>query len=383
MDSALCLHNATILSDFAILPHCAVLLQDNKIAAVYNEDEFRRRKFAAEVELLDLQGAYLAPGLIDTHIHGMSGFSADRGDREQILGMSEALSHLGVTSFIPTFCAALEAEMLSKITAVTQAMGHETGARILGMHLEGPFISAAKIGAQPTDGVSPIDTALFTRFWQASNGRIVNMTVAPELDNIAELAACCHDKGVVLQAGHTNATYEQILNAKNLGILHATHMFNAMRPLHHREPGMVGAVLIHPEISCEFIADGAHFHPDLLQLLLKCKPLRQLVMITDAFYPAHTKLPANSDYYFDKCFRRRADDVIVGSGISLLDGVRNLIQWGVAPEIALAFASANPARIIHQSALGSIRPNYLADLIVLDHNFNLLYTIINGKLRKE
>lgn len=383
MNTALCLHNATVLTGFSVMPNCAVYIKDNKIADVYNEKRLQEKNFSPKVKIINVNGAFIAPGFIDTHIHGVGGFSADTGDYNDILGMSETLARYGVTSFIPTFCTSSEKEMLKKIKAVLKAMGKEKGAHILGIHLEGPFISHERSGAQMADQMSQVDLKLMERLWKASKGKIINMTVAPELKNMRELALNCIEKGVILQAGHTDATYEQMIEGMQVNIMHVTHMFNAMRPLHHREPGVVGAALIHPEISCEIIGDGVHVNPNLIQLLMKSKPLSQLVLITDAFELAKTSLPENSEYYFDKCFRRKADNVIIGSGITMLDGFKNLVSYGIAPEKAVRMASANPARIMKQNNKGLIIPGYDADLVVLDQNFDLLHTIIDGKIHKE
>ncbi len=383
MNNALCLHNATVLTGFSTMKNCAVYIKDGLIADVYNEERFRNKQFSPKVKVINVNGAYIMPGLIDSHIHGIGGFSADAADEKQLLSMSLFLASCGVTSFIPTLCTSKPEIMLKKIKAVVKAMGHEKGARILGMHLEGPFISPERIGAQPADGVCPADVKLMDKFWKASKGHIVNMTVAPEIKGMRELALFCLEKGIVLQAGHTNATYEQMIEGMQVNIMHVTHLFNAMRPLHHREPGVVGAALIHPEISCEFIGDGVHVNPNLIKLLMKSKPLSQLVLITDAFDLAKTKLSPNSEYYFDQCFHRKKDDVIIGSGISMLDGLRNLIRNDIPPEKAIRMAATNPARIMKQNSLGSIIPGFKADLIVLNKDLDLMYTIIDGKIFKE
>ena len=164
---------------------------------------------------------------------------------------------------------------------------------------------------------------------------------------------------------------------------HITHVFNAMRPLHHREPGVVGAALIHPELSCEIIGDGIHVNPHLLTLLMKCKPLNQLVLVTDSLKPSKTPSAETDELYFDKCFRRKSDNVIVGSGISMLDGFKNLVSWGIPVEKAIRIASANPARIMKQERKGLIMPGYEADIIVFNKKFEILHTIINGRLIKE
>ena len=383
MKSGICLHNATVLTGYSIMHNCAVYIKNDKIADVYNEKRFSEKKFADKIEIIDVNGAYIMPGFIDTHIHGIGGKGADDADAKSILHMSEVLADYGVTSFIPTCCTAKEDELTKKIKAIVKACGKEKGSHILGIHLEGPFLSPERIGAQTADGIYPVDVNLMKRLYKACDGKLINMTVAPELKGMRELALYCMEKGIVLQAGHTNATYDQILEGMQAGIMHVTHLFNAMRPMHHREPGVVGAVLIHPEISCEIIGDGVHVNPNLIQLLLKSKPLSQIVLITDALYPAKTDLSQTPDLYLDKCFYKKESNVINGSAISMLDGFRNLVSWGIPIEKAIRLAATNPAQIFSLKKKGLLLPGYDADVIVLDKDLNLMHTIINGKFYKR
>ena len=382
MKTAICLHNATVLTGFSIMHKCAVYIKNDKIADVYNEERFRQKNFSPKVKIIDVNGAYIMPGMIDTHIHGIGGKGADDADYKSILHMSEILPQYGVTSFIPTCCTSKEDTLIDKIRAIVKACGKEKGANILGIHLEGPFLSPERCGAQSVDGISPVDTGLMQRLYKACKGKLINMTVAPELKGMRELALYCVEKGIILQAGHTNATYQQMLEGMQANIMHVTHLFNAMRPMHHREPGVVGAVLIHPEISCEIIGDGVHINPHLIDLLIKSKPLSQIVLITDALYPAKTDLSKTPDLYLDKCFYRKEDNVINGSAISMLDGFRNLVSWGVPIEKAVRMAATNPAQIMKQKTKGLLIPGYDADVIVLDKDLNLTYTIINGQFVK-
>ena len=382
MKSAICLHNATVLTGFSVMHNCAVYIKNDKIADVYNEERFRHKVFSPKVKIIDVNGAYVMLGFIDTHIHGIGGRGADEADPKAILHMSEILPQYGVTSFIPTCCTAKEDLLIKKIKAINKTKGKEKGAHILGIHLEGPFLSPERIGAQSSDGIYSVDLDLMHRLYKACDGNLINMTVAPELKGMRELALYCVEKGIVLQSGHTNATYDQMLEAIQAGIMHVTHLFNAMRPLHHREPGVVGAVLIHPELSCEIIGDGVHVHPNLVDLLLKTKPISQIVLITDALYPAKTDLSKTPDLYLDKCFYRKDTHVINGSAISMLDGFRNLVSWGVSIDKAVRMSSTNPAQIMKQKNKGLLVPGYDADVIVLDKDLNLIYTIINGQFVK-
>ena len=383
MDTAICLHNANVLTGFSVMQNCAVYIKNDKIADVYSEQRFQQKKFSPKVKIINVNGAYIAPGFIDTHIHGIGGFSADDADSKSILKMSDILASYGVTSFIPTIGATPEKQLMPKIKAVLKAMGREKGAHILGIHLEGPFLSPERIGGQEQEGISPVDLAYMERIYKTAKGKIINMTVAPELKGMRDLALYCIEKGIILQAGHTKATYDQMIEGMQANIMHVTHMFNAMRPLHHREPGTVGAALTHPEISCEIIGDGVHVNPNLIQLLMKSKPLSQLVLITDSLKYAKAEIPADADFYFDQCFKRKADNVIIGSGITMLDGFKNLVSYGIPPEKAIRMASVNPAKIMQQPHKGLIIPGYDADLVVFNQDFDIIHTIIDGQFLKE
>ena len=211
MNSAICLHNATVLTGLSIMEKCAVYIKNDRVADVYNEERFKKKKFSPKVKIIDVNGAYVLPGFIDTHIHGIGGFGADDADYKSILKMSEVLARYGVTSFIPTCCTDTEEKLLKKIKAIVKAMGKEKGAKILGIHLEGPFLSPERIGAQSKEGISSVDMKLMEHLWKASKGKLINMTVAPELKGMRELALYCINKGIILQAGHTNATYDQMI----------------------------------------------------------------------------------------------------------------------------------------------------------------------------
>ncbi len=383
MSKAVCIHNATLLTGYSEMKNCAVYIKENKIVDVFSETRFKQKTFGTNVKIIDANGAFVAPGFIDTHIHGIGGYSTDDADYKSILRMSEILAQDGITSFIPTISASPKKELFAKMKAILKAMGKEKGAHILGIHLEGPFLSPERIGGQLASGISPVDMKYMQEIYAVSKGKIINMTLAPELKNMRELALYCIGKNIILQAGHTNATYDQMVEGMQVNIMHVTHLFNAMRPLHHRDPGAVGAALIHPEMSCEIIGDGIHVNPNLIQLLMKSKPLSQLVLISDALKPAKTTLDENSELYFDKCFHRKSDDVIAGSAISLLDGFRNLVSFGIPREKAIRMASGNPARIMKQNFKGIIAPGYDADLIIIDKEFNILQTIIDGNFYQK
>jgi len=388
MSSSLCLHNGILLTGYGQMPGCAVLLEDGKIADIFSEKRYAQKKFDSRTRIIDVHGSYVSPGFIDNHIHGFMGFGTDDRTTESILEMSRHLAQFGVTSFCPTIYPQETELFIQTIRACVGAMGKEEGARILGLHLEGPFISPEKLGVQRPETVNPVDIDLMQRFWDEAEGKITNMTVAPELKGMRELALFCIHKGITLQAGHTNATYENMVEGFQAGILHSTHFYNAMSSLHHRNPGAVGAVLAYPEVGAEIIADGHHVHPELVRLLMRDKDLNKIVLITDALKPTEQKqgpLFANGEevLYVDEIFRRKIDDVIAGSSLSMIRGVKNLVSWGVRLEDAAKMASANPAAILGIPKLGSLIPGWAGDIVVFDRQFNVLMTVIAGEIKRE
>ena len=384
MVAAICIHNATVFNGYSVMKNCAVLIKQNKIVDVFNEERLAKKAFKADTYFIDAKGANVTPGFIDTHIHGIGGYGTEDCSARSILKMSEILLKYGVTSFIPTLYATPKPKLIKAIKAISKAMGQEKGARILGMHLEGPFISPERLGVQSADALSPVDLDYMEELWQAADGHIVNMTVAPELKNMRELALFCLAKGMVLQAGHSNATYEQMIEGMQARIMHVTHLFNAMSRMHHRDPGLVGSVFIHPELSCEVIADGIHINPEIIKFLLTCKSLDKVVLVTDALKPTKQKkkplLANGEEVYLDQCFYRKSDNAIAGSALTMIDSVRNIVSYGFHLEQAVHMASTNPARIMKQDHLGVIAPGYDADIVILSEKLNVLYTIIQGKV---
>ncbi len=388
MSSSLCLHNGTLLTGFSVMENCAVLIENGRIEDVFSEKRFAEKHFDADVRIIDVGGAYVSPGFIDTHIHGFKGRGVDEYSEDAILAMSETLAQYGVTAFNPTFYPSSEENMKKGLKAAASAMKHAKGAKIMGVHLEGPFISPDKLGVQRPETVRPVDLELMDRLWKASEGHIVNMTVAPELKGMRYLALNCLKKGIVLQAGHTNAEYRNMVEGMQAGILHSTHLFNAMSQLHHRNPGAVGAILIHPEMSCEIVADGIHVHPDLIKLLMRDKALDKIVLVTDALTPTEqtsgTMLANGEEVVFkDGCFHRASDDVIAGSALTMIKGVQNLSNYGFSLGDAVKCATANPAAIMGFHKQGMIIPGYTADITVFDRQFNVLMCLVDGAIKKN
>ncbi|GHV71999.1 N-acetylglucosamine-6-phosphate deacetylase [Spirochaetia bacterium] len=376
------------MTGFAAIDHCAVLVEDGLIADVFSQKRFDQKHFSPGVEVIDVGGAYIAPGFIDTHIHGFGGYGTEDVSTDSIIEMSRFLAQYGVTSFNPTLYPMENTTMLEAVKKTAAAMGKEPGARIMGLHLEGPFLSPARLGVQRPETIRTVDISLIEQLWAAAGGHIVNMTVAPEIKGMRELALYCIKKGIILQAGHTDANYENMVEGMQAGILHATHLFNAMSKLDHRNPNAVGAILIHQEMSCEIIADGFHVHPDLFKLLRQDKSIDKIVLVTDGLKPTEQRegpLYANGEevIFHDGVFHRKIDDVIAGSALTMIRGVKNLVSFGFSLEDAVKTAGFNPAQVMRYSRKGSLVPGHDADLTIFDKNFDVRAVMVGGVLKKN
>ncbi len=335
-------------------------------------------------EVIDAGGAFALPGLIDVHIHGMAGYGPELGTPEALWAMSEALARQGVSAFCPTLYCAAPDRLKDLLRRLTPAIGQEKGARILGFHLEGPFISPHKAGAMKKQDMATPDVKIMEELYAAANGKIALITLAPELPGIAPVIDFCLRHHLVPQAGHTNATYEEFCRGISWGVTHATHAFNAMSPFNHRAPGAAGAVLMNPEVSCEIIGDGIHVHPQLVAFLRRIKTADKLVLITDALTPtAQAKGPfrANGDEvaFEGGVWRRASDRVIAGSALTLPQGIKNLVSWGYPLPQAAQCASTNPARLLQLKSRGRLAAGFQADITLLNSDFTPQATFIGGK----
>ena len=392
--NSICLYNGTVITGFAAMEHCAVLIENGLVSDVFSQKRFEQKHFSSQIKVVDVGGRYISPGFIDTHIHGFAGFGTEdafespKKGHDAVLEMSRNLCQYGLGSFNPTLYPAEKGLMLQSVKAICEAIGKEEGAKIMGLHLEGPFLSPKRLGVQKADTVMAVDLTFMEQLWEASGGKIVNMTVAPELKGMRELALFCIKKGIILQAGHTEAEYENMVEGMQAGILHCTHMFNAMKRMDHRNPNAVGAILIHPEMSCEIIPDGFHVHPDLYKLLLRNKPVNKIVMVTDSLRVTEQKegpFLANCEEMFldGGLFRRKSDNVIAGSSLTMIRGIKNLVSFGFNLEDAVKTASFNPAQVMRYSHKGAIVPGHDADLTVFDSDFNISMVLVGGRIVQD
>lgn len=344
------------------------LLKDTQSATVYDFPE----------------DFYLVPGFIDLHIHGAKGFDVMDANIEALTGISDALAKEGVTGFLATTMTASDEHISTVLKTISSFMPNNNGASILGIHLEGPFISAEKMGAQPGGKIKLPDPALISHWQKTANGGIRLITLAPELAGILPLITQLNEMGIIVSVGHTDATYAETSIAIKAGCTHATHLFNAMRGLHQREPGALGALLLSEKINAEIIVDGLHLHPAVVDLALRLKGKDKLMLVTDAM---RAKCLRDGEYDLggqNVSVRSRvatlADGTLAGSTLTMPEAIKNMMQFtGCKLEDAIRMASFNPARTLKmEKRKGSIAEGKDADLVVMNPSLEVVMTMREG-----
>ena len=327
--------------------------------------------------VVDCQGYTIVPGFVDVHIHGCAGADTCDGKRESIDAMAEFLLTKGVTSFCPTTMTVDRAEIEAALLAAKACVDQPgPGARVVGVNMEGPFIAAARKGAQKEEAILPPDPELFRHFQELSGGIVRLVDIAPEqpggLAFIREVKDLC-----AVSIAHTTANYDQAKESFDVGITHATHLFNAMSGLHHRDPGVVGAVFDDSRVYAELICDGFHIHPAALRAAFQVLGDRALV-ISDSMRANGMPEGEPFDLGGQMVTVREgkatlADGTIAGSVSNLHQEVKNLVRFGIPLEQAVKAASLIPARSIGlEEEIGSIAPGKRADLVVLDENLDIV-----------
>ena len=318
-----------------------------------------------------------APGFIDLQVNGFGGVDFLGADADGFASAGDALLETGVTAYLPTLITSEEPDLVAAIAAVPAA---SRGPRILGVHVEGPFLSPARLGTHRQAGRRDPEPALLERLLAAGPVRLV--TLAPELPGALELVDLLHARGVTVSLGHTDATAAEAHAAFDHGVRAVTHVFNAMRPLAHRDPGVVGAALVRPEVAVQAIVDGVHLDSDIVRLLWHVAAGR-LSLVTDAIAGAGL---GDGTYALGEIEIVVADDVVrsedgtlAGSALTMIEAVRNLMAVDAPLEGALEAASRVPAGILGLPGLGRLAPGGPADVVVLDDALEVVRTVVGGE----
>lgn len=344
---------------------------------------------APGARVIDATGKVLVPGFVDLHCHGGFGFLCEDGSPEAIRELSACLPRFGVTGFLATVAALPPKKLLQAIDAVAWASGTEPGARLLGIHLEGPFLNRHCAGAQNKRWLRPPDIHELDELLSHSNGLLRMITLAPELPGAVPLVATLSERGVIPALGHSEATEEETLIALEAGARHVVHLFNAMRPFHHREPGLVGVALSEELLTIELIADGHHVHPRAFELAWRARDGRGIALVTDSVAAG---LP-EGDYTFagracrieSGVIRLKDNGRLAGSCLTLDQAVRNVCSWlpDVAHERVFAAVSDTPCKLLGLPRHGRIEVGCAADLVLLDPAYQVECTVIGGRIVYE
>ncbi len=335
-----------------------------------------------QTERIDVSGLHLVPGYIDVHIHGLLGSDSMGPGLAEVI---RSLPRFGVTAFMATTLTLPRQEILDALHAMADVLDRPPiGARCLGIHLEGPHLSPARTGMATAEWFSSLTWEDYQSLQQAARGRIRMITFAPELGDSLHMIPRLIQQGVIPVIGHSDATFDLVARAVDLGLAHATHTYNAMRPLHHREPGVLGAVMYFDQIVAELIADGIHVHPAAIAILLRLKGLDRVALISDAAPMAG--LPEGEYEWEHKpvfvkdgaC--RLADGTIAGAHALIDQGVRLLCrEVGLPLQQALIPATRTPADATAAPHLGRLQPGCAADLTLLNAELKPVRTFVAGR----
>jgi N-acetylglucosamine-6-phosphate deacetylase len=358
-----------------------LLVENGRIARIGSLDES-----VSAYPVLDAEGRTLIPGLVDLHVHGAGGGDTSDGTKEALQTMSVTLARLGITSFLTTAMIRPELDNRHLQLAGEQTGRDLGGANLLGIHLEGPFISHEKRGGIQPQAVEPPSVERLESLLEITGDKLCMMTIAPEVAGASDVIRAMVQHGIVASFGHSDADYDATCAGLDAGITHATHLYNTMRGVHHRDPGPVPALLERPEVTVQIICDGIHLHPDMVRYIFRQFGPQRCVCITDGMRTMG--LPDGRYAYYGKEFEskdgaaRFLDGTLIGTAFSLHRMLLNYLDFTdcTLPEAVQACAT-NPARVLGLAdRKGAIKEGLDADLVLLDEDRSIHTTIIAGKI---
>jgi N-acetylglucosamine-6-phosphate deacetylase len=364
-----------------------VIVESSRITAAGPRNEVT---VPAGAKHIDAPGLTLIPGFVDVHIHGAGGHDVMEATPEALNAVAETLARGGTTSFLATTVTAAPDALCQSAAGIAKFIAAQSQngatakqrAEILGVHFEGPFINPARRGVHPAEWIAASSPALLARMLDSSAGTARILTLAPEIPGGLELVDAACKAGVIAALGHTDATYEQAVDAIARGARHAAHVFNAMRPFSHRDTGVLGAVLTSPQVTAELIADGVHVDEAAMKLLLSSKP-GAVILVSDG--TAATGMPdgkyrlGNFDVQVTDGVVRNAEGKLAGSALTLDRALRNIIALGVPNDEAIRMLTLYPARLLGlDSRKGVIAPGADADLVFLDSKLQISKVVTRG-----
>jgi len=385
-----CITAAQLLSPTEVIESPIVVIEDGTIQGLGSRESL---EIPAGAEHLDFPNLVVAPGFVDIHVHGGAGHDVMQDDPSGRVAFEKAMARYGVTSYLPTTVTASMDRILGAVDRLGNIIFAEEvehahiGARPLGIHLEGPFISPAKRGVHPPEFLVAPTVDLFERIFDASGGTLKMMTIAPELPGAPEVIRHARERDVYTSIGHSDATFEEAVKGIAAGAVNATHTFNAMRALDHREPGILGAVLSDNSVMADIIADGVHVAPAIVEVFLKAKGTERAILITDAI--SATGMPDGTYQLGPFQVQVRGDRAefqgrLAGSVLTLDRAVRNVMKfanWSLQRTVILA--TRNPAQLVGADGKGELAIGNDADLVLLTEKGEIAHTMVGGRMAKH
>ncbi|WP_340003964.1 N-acetylglucosamine-6-phosphate deacetylase [Paenibacillus sp. FSL K6-0276] len=375
------LQNVQVVLQNRIVPAANVWISEGKIMKIDTED-FSIPE--GQYERMDGGGHLLVPGMIDVHIHGANGFDMMDGTEKSIQEVSSACAASGCTSFLATSVSSTLEDLLEMIRSVKRVIGHEVGAKIAGIHLEGPYLNPKRKGMQNEKYLRHPNLEEMKLIFQEAGSLIKMVTIAPELPGGMELISFLKEKGVVIAIAHSDATYEEAKQAFASGASHVTHCFNGMRPIHHRDPGVIVAAFEENHVSLQAIVDNVHLHPAIIRLMHNLKGPEGMVLITDALQAMGL---GDGNYLFgghhvtvSEGIARLEDGTLASSTVTMNEALRYTVETGIPLIDAVQMASTTPANILGLQHKGAITSGFDADLVLLDDEFKVRWTMVDGQI---
>jgi len=373
--------NGVILTPFHKLTDYTLLIENGLIIGIEDRvDTVALQNF----NVIDAKGCFVIPGLIDLHAHGAYGADTMDATFESLNRMSIFFACHGVTSFLPTTVTASEKDTLRAIENVSIYKSSVDGAQILGIHLEGPYLNEIFRGAQPQKHLRSADPVEYEKWFPYQTVRLIS--VAPEIEGVMELIRRGREEKIEFAIGHSNASYEKVLEAVELGLRQVTHIFNGMPPLHHRSPGIVGAALSDHRLFTQVILDGIHVHPAVIKILIASKGIDRVIAITDSIRASGLE---DGEYTLGdqtviviNGIARTKEGGLAGSTLTLDQGLRNTLTFTdlSLQEVLPMFTSVPAMALDLEFQKGCLRPSADADIVLLDSNYSVRMSMVRGRM---
>ncbi len=380
------IQHVDIVTPFRVIKNGSVIVEGKKIAAIGEADEV---DIPASLRTYDFEGMTLTPGFIDLLVHGGGGHGFADMSFKAVEKISEFFFQHGTTGMLAALYSKPEPDLITDVKRIADFCKSAKGSNVWGIHLEGPFINKELHGAMKAEYLWEPNVERWNKLYAVSQGYIRLMTIAPELPGVEEVMRAAAKNDVVLSIGHSSASYQEVLNAIDNGAAHVTHMFNAMKPFHHRNPGVSVAAMLHNELKVELIADGIHVHPAVMKLIYQVKGDGGILLITDAIRASgmsdgeYTFMDQNILVKDKKAYLE--DGTLAGSTLTMEQAIKCMVELVEVPLThAVRMASLNGAKVLgleHHKGILAVGKD--ADLVVMNKDFEVQMTVYEGKIKYQ